>query len=169
MKRCTLKQIIFRFYPKAFVPDIQNDSIIHPSAFDRNDIIVKSVEFLCEGFMYASKFTQSDISPRHTTPCRHINPTISNGQSTPHIPFQSARPVRGETRECSRIRPRCHYFNPLAPCGARLKSCCAIGNTGDFNPLAPCGARLRYAKTGITHHQFQSARPVRGETSHNDR
>ena len=56
------------------------------------------------------------------------------------LEFQSTRPVRGATlygREAARDTT---YFNPRAPCGARL---------------------LRIAEDGIID-EFQSTRPVRG-------
>ena len=34
----------------------------------------------------------------------------------------------------------------------------------NFNPLAPCGARLSKQETKQGASEFQSARPVRGET-----
>ena len=34
------------------------------------------------------------------------------------------------------------YFNPRAPCGARLDRLIAADGGGHFNPRAPCGARL---------------------------
>ena len=79
------------------------------------------------------------------------------------------------------------YFNPRAPCGARLPNSIAPSMTlpfqstrpvrgatrsglcGDrpqwhFNPRAPCGARLRRYPPREKKHKFQSTRPVRGAT-----
>ena len=125
--------------------------------------------------------------------------------------FQSSRPVWGETRACesyvklvfisilsphagrdwSRVPCRnAHgYFNPLAPCGARLtdglcKSCYAdisihspragrdsrqSGPTSStnsyFNPLAPCGARQVIAWKSNRMGRFQSTCLVRARRS----
>ena len=57
-------------------------------------------------------------------------------------------------------------FNPLAPCGARLYAFlqhCEADT--DFNPLAPCGARLDSGAMVRPAREFQSTRPVRGETN----
>ena len=84
-------------------------------------------------------------------------------------------------RSCGR------YFNPRAPCGARLidltikatpsqfqstrpvrgATTCGRARGGCnryFNPRAPCGARLDLAVRGRPLHPFQSTRPVRGAT-----
>ena len=58
-------------------------------------------------------------------------------------PFQSTRPVRGETTSATTSRRR----------------------TCDFNPLAPCGARPPEREKGAEDLRFQSTRPVRGETA----
>ena len=57
-------------------------------------------------------------------------------------PFQSTRPMRGETEPGRDRRDARRDFNPLAPCGARL---------------------LRGSETFILR-TFQSTRPMRGET-----
>ena len=80
-----------------------------------------------------------------------------------------------------------YYFNPLAPCGARLMMGGGMGGwgvfqstrpvrgetdlrhtrkhlVGDFNPLAPRGARLACPVCGYPRLKFQPTRPVRGET-----
>ena len=80
------------------------------------------------------------------------------------------------------------YFNPRAPCGARLENrrqrpddavisihapragrdlrqvAVRFGH-GDFNPRAPCGARLANGKQQAITDTFQSTRPVRGATA----
>ena len=57
--------------------------------------------------------------------------------------FQSTRPMRGAT--CGLLRRyvgAVRYFNPRAPCGARLNQNNVRNFAAYFNPRAPCGARL---------------------------
>ena len=57
------------------------------------------------------------------------------------------------------------YFNPLAPCGARReRPSLPSVKASHFNPLAPCGARHALICNEWFRDQFQSTRPVRGET-----
>ena len=56
------------------------------------------------------------------------------------------------------------YFNPRAPCGARLPVVAEGGHNLDFNPRAPCGARRFVVSVLLLLTVFQSARPVRGAT-----
>ena len=57
--------------------------------------------------------------------------------------FQSTRPLRGATWILSFITSFLEYFNPRAPCGARLASAgTPCKEVCHFNPRAPCGARL---------------------------
>ena len=101
--------------------------------------------------------------------------------------FQSTRPLRGATAaawsdahpdEISIHAPLAGrdvdafvmfskittYFNPRAPCGARLHGAAYIQQHGHFNPRAPCGARRRDRLTVIFRTKFQSTRPLRGAT-----
>ena len=57
------------------------------------------------------------------------------------------------------------YFNPRAPCGARLPSSPCYTSHQYFNPRAPCGARPSLARMYFDNSQFQSTRPVRGATA----
>ena len=59
-----------------------------------------------------------------------------------------------------------NYFNPRAPCGARLvgRAVCDEQER-NFNPRAPCGARLLVVSIGIKVFKFQPTRPLRGATS----
>ena len=51
-------------------------------------------------------------------------------------------PLAGHDRSLTIMQPNPHYFNPRAPCGARLVARhCRRGKAGNFNPRAPCGAR----------------------------
>ena len=73
-----------------------------------------------------------------------------------------ARPVfpRSPTRSAG-------FFNPLAPCGARrADSIRDSWHDWIFNPLAPCGARLQPRWAIRWTSDFQSTRPLRGETWH---
>ena len=106
----------------------------------------------------------SDDDPfQSTRPVRGATRPVS--QSTWFQRFQSTRPVRGATAEApvrvhaahiSIHAPRAGrdlhtactggpgwYFNPRAPCGARLGGAGKETLTNEhFNPRAPCGARL---------------------------
>ena len=66
----------------------------------------------------------------------------SHGRIGEIIAFQSSRPVWGETNQNTLYQQSGAYFNPLAPCGARLKP-----------------KLIDKDRT-----QFQSSRPVWGET-----
>ena len=55
--------------------------------------------------------------------------------------FQSTCPLRGTTAAASPTLPPPSYFNPRAPCGARLVVQLANRRQMHFNPRAPCGAR----------------------------
>ena len=126
------------------------------------------------------------------------------------LSFQPTRPLRGATasvllfsacllisthaplagRDSPRLCYGCsrEYFNPRAPCGARLTPSHAefqspvfqptrplrgATNTHitidkpliNFNPRAPCGARHRVAAVGGCIMKFQPTRPLRGATA----
>ena len=57
------------------------------------------------------------------------------------------------------------YFNPRAPCGARLCVFALFALYHDFNPRAPCGARLSLVRAITVTFEFQSTRPMRGATT----
>ena len=57
------------------------------------------------------------------------------------------------------------YFNPRAPCGARLFLSRVLAAKENFNPRAPCGARLDLPSQHGKIEAFQSTRPVWGATS----
>ena len=78
--------------------------------------------------------------------------------------FQSTRPVRGETLLFLRNRPS-EYISIHSPRAGR-DTTAAISKEAIryFNPLAPCGARLGDALNDLLDKLFQSTRPVRGET-----
>ena len=56
------------------------------------------------------------------------------------------------------------HFNPLSPCGERLKPLCIRQDGNDFNPLSPCGERLFNLLASALVFIFQSTLPMRGET-----
>ena len=56
------------------------------------------------------------------------------------------------------------YFNPRAPCGARLLFFSLLFTHKHFNPRAPCGARPNSELEEIDSTLFQSTCPVRGTT-----
>ena len=74
-------------------------------------------------------------------------------------------PLAGRDRWVSGYsRYHIRYFNPRAPCGARLSNDWSEPELGHFNPRAPCGARLS-RKSGLSMPAiFQSTRPLRGAT-----
>ena len=78
--------------------------------------------------------------------------------------FQSTRPVRGETGK-SRRAGRAFQISIHSPRAGRdeTRPLFPPPNT-HFNPLAPCGARLKKNTTNARRLLFQSTRPVRGET-----
>ena len=85
--------------------------------------------------------------------------------SIPHTaPFQPTRPLRGATAAARPSTPARTYFNPRAPCGARLRLYGAASRAADFNPRAPCGARLRLSQIKPASSIFQPTRPLRGAT-----
>ena len=96
--------------------------------------------------------------------------------------------MRGATSSPYSSQSRSRYFNPRAPCGARLSphGGCVWKNTisihapragrdpsppprwricWHFNPRAPCGARLAMICSLDISREFQSTRPVRGATN----
>ena len=56
------------------------------------------------------------------------------------------------------------YFNPRAPCGARLGPNFSRLDVEHFNPRAPCGARPVAGSGSAATPRFQSTRPMRGAT-----
>ena len=101
--------------------------------------------------------------------------------------FQPTRPLRGATY-LSRDAACGRYFNPRAPCGARLSvlwspysktisthaplagrdwrpASSGSACRSNFNPRAPCGARHdRFAMIERKKKRFQPTRPLRGAT-----
>ena len=69
-------------------------------------------------------------------------------------------PLAGrDTVRRGRTPPR-QYFNPRAPCGARLSSWTIINSFGiDFNPRAPCGARPSFTTCWSVQENFNPRAP----------
>ena len=89
---------------------------------------------------------------------------FSNASQVGGALFQSTRPVRGATFIPATPTPSAVYFNPRAPCGARLPQVETKEVTEYFNPRAPCGARRFVLLSRFRSFIFQSTRPVRGAT-----
>ena len=74
-------------------------------------------------------------------------------------------PLAGRDIRCCFTTDNVYYFNPRAPCGARLGTRLPPRYSGRyFNPRAPCGARLCKRTTLDVSTLFQSTRPLRGAT-----
>ena len=159
---------------------------------------------------FESRRRNHNFNPR--APCgarlRDIDSTISPTLISTHAPlagrdghysrdggidniFQPTRPLRGATASCACVMCIPHYFNPRAPCGARLYPNVDVlqqlrfqptrplrGATNytvlhadhmtNFNPRAPCGARLYSTRRTFGASVFQPTRPLRGATSMTD-
>ncbi len=80
--------------------------------------------------------------------------------------FQSTRPVRGETRHSGMIQRALTEFQSTRPVrGETSLPARPIRTPANFNPLAPCGARLKIFGLMLGMTRFQSTRPARGETA----
>ena len=78
--------------------------------------------------------------------------------------FQSTRPMRGATISGGDLR-FCPLISIHAPHAGRDHDQCRRDTVKHyFNPRAPCGARLRRHNDGADVWQFQSTRPMRGAT-----
>ena len=119
-------------------------------------------------------------APRVGRDCRYGRQTVRRAI------FQSTRPVWGATLAFVFYPSEIPYFNPRAPCGARLfisnfavfhvyfNPRAPCGARPDchrpqrlrmhFNPRAPCGARPAFRSLSIRSCSFQSTRPVWGAT-----
>ena len=81
------------------------------------------------------------------------------------ILFQSTCPLRGTTVPLEPCGCLSAYFNPRAPCGARLvHQRCTCQVLAHFNPRAPCGARPCRGRIAYAFGIFQSTCPLRGTT-----
>ena len=78
--------------------------------------------------------------------------------------FQSTRPLRGATRPalvCSFLYP---YFNPRAPCGARLAALGLDPEDVEFQSTRPLRGATADKLVSKYTQKFQSTRPLRGAT-----
>ena len=81
------------------------------------------------------------------------------------IYFNPRAPCGARLLAFSRLALFMLYFNPRAPYGARLSTGYDTSDGWNFNPRAPYGARLPAPWTKDLVIQFQSTRPLRGATS----
>ena len=89
---------------------------------------------------------RSSVVFQSTRPMRGATPERLGAVLAGHISIHA--PHAGRDRVLALWLCSCWYFNPRAPCGARLcpQSAC-LGSLEDFNPRAPCGARQqKYTK-----------------------
>ncbi len=87
------------------------------------------------------------------------------GCSAATVAFQSTRPVRGETAGRYAFRQHRWHFNPLAPCGARRRTCRQSHRRRRISIHSPRAGRDEWIPgAAIPTPKFQSTRPVRGET-----
>ena len=91
--------------------------------------------------------------------------TKIKAMTTDTKPFQSTRPLRGATAETTRSLRDCCYFNPRAPCGARLLGLGSNQQADQFQSTRPLrGATAELSRRLKAECQFQSTRPLRGAT-----
>ena len=84
----------------------------------------------------------------------------------PRRTFQPTRPLRGATRATEALRMCELYFNPRAPCGARLAGQHLVGRTAVFQPTRPLrGATIVPIIEIPQDLKFQPTRPLRGATN----
>ena len=68
------------------------------------------------------------------------------------VTFQPTRPLRGATFAFFALKVKSpSYFNPRAPCGARLEEAPFRYLHRNFNPRAPCGARQQKCTNHYAH------------------
>ena len=79
--------------------------------------------------------------------------------------FQSTRPLRGATSGSCTSWPAVRYFNPRAPCGARLTRAPEGELASRISIHAPLAGRDQIGKwVQKASYEFQSTRPLRGAT-----
>ena len=114
--------------------------------------------------------------------------TDANGNLTDSGKFQPTRPLRGATSSswsiffCGRISTHAPlagrdrspspcatisrtYFNPRAPCGARLFFSLLPPKIDYFNPRAPCGARRKLGACDFKRYFISTHAPLAGRDS----
>ena len=86
-------------------------------------------------------------------------------RSTQAVEFQSTRPMRGATVIVGAAAPTIFYFNPRAPCGARLtvrlNSFSSLMRFQSTRPMRGATNKIHHGNQSLT---FQSTRPMRGAT-----
>ena len=78
--------------------------------------------------------------------------------------FQPTRPLRGATWKKSYIPTSCAYFNPRAPCGARLRRISPSTTRRKFQPTRPLRGATHQSGPYLRWSLFQPTRPLRGAT-----
>ena len=96
-------------------------------------------------------------------PCG-ARPSPPDQQFRTVCPFQSTRPMRGETVSARRSGMGQDHFNPLAPCGARPQLFHRKHATLVFQSTRPMRGETYTTIHHLTGGVFQSTRPMRGET-----
>ena len=81
------------------------------------------------------------------------------------VPISTHAPLAGRDLSVARMDGHPAYFNPRAPCGARLKDACARGRKCIISTHAPLAGR-DFGKFDIPvgSLKFQPTRPLRGAT-----
>ena len=109
----------------------------------------------------ASKWPLRYFNPRAPCGARLLAHPASCGYGL----FQSTRPLRGATVHQA-IPAVCRSISIHAPLAGRdCISATSLTHVPYFNPRAPCGARLLSTPTRRRSMEFQSTRPLRGATA----
>ena len=108
--------------------------------------------------------TDYDIKFQSTRPARGA--TFNNGREIGEDGFQSTRPARGATAPVLSARRQARYFNPRAPCGARLRKPYDRLPASAFQSTRPMRGATGEEKVTVDPEKiFQSTRPMRGATA----
>ena len=102
-----------------------------------------------------------DFNPRAPCGARRLSTIRSSGTAR----FQSTRPLRGATLGYT-VSSAFSIISIHAPLAGRDRNPSGPGRCSRyFNPRAPCGARLRSSVSSLSNSGFQSTRPLRGATA----
>ena len=110
--------------------------------------------------------------PRGSPASAYFNPRAPCGARLPFpsawqrtLPFQPTRPLRGATCVELAVAEQM-IFQPTRPLrGATTRTVHVDRDQDYFNPRAPCGARLLPCRASRTLQTFQPTRPLRGATT----
>ena len=92
---------------------------------------------------------------------RDVDLVVAGGQTEG---ISTHAPLAGRDIEVQEQHAPNQYFNPRAPCGARLNNLAVTVEKLYFNPRAPCGARRAHVAAFRPDAAFQPTRPLRGAT-----